>query len=89
MVGKITDFNPGELLRSDDEIEIFLNGAFDTEDARLIASALGIALRAKGMTNVAREQLYKSLSENDNPTLETLLAVMKSIGFRLEIRRAA
>jgi probable addiction module antidote protein len=40
-------------------------------------------------TGLAREQLYKSLSENGNPTLETLLTVMKAIGFRFEGRRNA
>ena len=34
-----------------------------------------------------REQLYKSLSENGNPTLETTLAVMKAIGFEITSRR--
>lgn len=92
---KIYDFDPADLLDGDEAIEVFLNEAFSTGDARHIASALGVAARAKGMTAVAREtglareQLYKSLSENGNPTLETMLAVMKAIGFRFEGKRAA
>jgi probable addiction module antidote protein len=95
MPDKLHDFDPADLLKSDEAIEVFLNDAFETGDARHIARALGVAARAKGMTKVAREtglareQLYKSLSENGNPTLETMLAVMKAIGFRFEGRRAA
>lgn len=95
MPERLYDFDPADMLKSDEAIEVFLNDAFETGDARFIASALGVAARAKGMTKVAREtglareQLYKSLSENGNPTLETLLAVMKAIGFRFEGRRAA
>jgi probable addiction module antidote protein len=95
MAEKFYDYDPAEALTSDDAIEVFLNDAFESGHAGVIASALGAAARAKGMTKVAREaglareQLYKSLSENGNPTLETLLAVMKAIGFRFEGRRAA
>jgi probable addiction module antidote protein len=34
-------------------------------------------------TGLAREQLYRSFSENGNPTLKTLLAVMKALGVEL------
>ena len=95
MTDKLLDFDPADLLHSDEAIEVFINDAFETGNARLIARALGAAARAKGMTNIAREtglareQLYKSLSENGNPTLETLLAVMKAIGLRFEGKRTA
>src|SRR5437764_13354387 len=93
MIEKIHDYDPAEALRSDDAIEIFLADAFETGDARYIAKALGVVARAKGMakiarqTGLAREQLYRSLSENGNPTLETTLAVMKAIGFEMTGKR--
>ena len=74
---------------------IFITDAFETGDARHIAGALGVVARAKGMTKVARatglarEQLYKTLSETGNPTLETTLAVMKAIGFEMTGKRLA
>ena len=95
MVEKLTDFDPAGMLTTDDAVEVFLADAFETGDARHIASALGAVARAKGMTKVAgatglaREQLYKSLSETGNPTLETTLAVMKALGFGLMGRRHA
>jgi probable addiction module antidote protein len=93
MVKKLYDYDPAEALKSDEAIEVFLADAFETGDARHIAKALGVVARAKGMTKIARrtglarEQLYRSFSENGNPTLETTLALMKAIGFEMTGRR--
>ncbi|WP_024586285.1 addiction module antidote protein [Aliihoeflea sp. 2WW] len=95
MAERLTDYDPADALKSDEAIEIFLNDAFETGDARYIAKALGVVARAKGMTKIAketglaREQLYRSLSENGNPTLETTLSVLKAIGFELTGKRHA
>lgn len=89
MAEKFYDFDPAEMLDSDEAIEAFLAEAMLTGDAKLVASALGVVARTKGMatiarkTGLAREHLYKSLSENGNPTLETTLAVLKAMGFHL------
>ena len=52
----------------------FLNEAFETNDPVYITKAVGIAARAKGMTNVSRESnglsresLYRSLSGDFDP----------------------
>lgn len=48
----------------------------------------------KGMSELARqtglscEQLYRSFSEEGNPTLRTLLAVMKALGVEMSARPA-
>lgn len=95
MPEKLNDFDPAEMLQSDEAIEVFLSDAFETGNAGHIASALGVVARIKGMTKIAqktglaREQLYKSLSESGNPTLETTLAVMKAIGFEMTGKRNA
>jgi probable addiction module antidote protein len=93
MAEKIYDLDLADLLKTDEAMEVFLTDAFETGDARHIASALGVVARAKGMTTIARktglarEQLYKTLSEAGNPTLETTLAVMKAIGFEMHGKR--
>lgn len=95
MAEELHDFDPAEMLGSDHSIEVFLADAFETGDAGHIAAALGTVARTKGMaeiarkTGLAREQLYKSLSPNGNPTLETTLAVMKAIGFDMAGKRHA
>ncbi len=73
MAEKLSDFDPANMLRN--------------SDVSHIAAARGAAARAKGMSRIAREaglarkQLAKSLSETGNPTLETMMAVLKAIGF--------
>ncbi len=52
---EVSDFDPAVLLETDEDIEVFLNDAFESGNARVIARALGVAARAKGMTRVARE----------------------------------
>jgi probable addiction module antidote protein len=89
MAEKLTPYDPAEDLTSDTSVAIFMAEAFETEDAGYIAHALGVVARAKGMTQIAnetglsREQLYRSFSENGNPTLKTTIAVMKALSFGL------
>lgn len=89
MTEKLTPFDPAEGLTSDEAIAAFMADAFESNDAGYIAHALGVVARAKGMAQIAgqtglsREQLYRSFSENGNPTLKTTLAVMKALGIEL------
>jgi len=86
---KPTPFDPAEALTSTKAIAVFMKEAFASEDAGYIAHALGVAARATGMAQIAREtglsreQLYRSFSDTGNPTLETTIAVMKSLGIEL------
>jgi probable addiction module antidote protein len=90
---EFTPLDVATLLRSDEAIEDFLRDALEDEDTAYIVHALGIAARAKGMTKVAvdtglaREALYRSFSEEGNPSLKSTIAVLKSLGFGLTIRR--
>ncbi|WP_237653908.1 MULTISPECIES: addiction module antidote protein [Xanthomonas translucens group] len=94
MTENLTTYDPAEDLNSDQAIADFMAGAFATNDTGFIAHALGIVARAKGMTQIARqtglsrEQLYRSFSEDGNPTLRTTLAVMKALGIELTAKAA-
>ncbi len=89
----LMDFDPANYLDDDETIEVFLEDAFQFGDAGHIAECIGAVARAKGMTKIAqetglaREQLYKSFSEEGNPTLASTLAVMKAIGFDMAGKR--
>jgi probable addiction module antidote protein len=95
MTEKLYTCDPADALKSDEAVEVFLTDAFETGDARYIAKAIGVVARARGMTNIsretglAREQLYRSFSEDGNPTLESTIAVMKAIGFEMTGKRHA
>lgn len=80
------DYDPAAALDNPEHIALFMADAFETGDSAYIAKALGVVARAKGMavvadeTGLSREQLYRSFSEQGNPTLKTLLAVMRAVG---------
>jgi probable addiction module antidote protein len=92
MSDKIYDYDPAAALESDEAIAVFLADALETGDSAYIAKAMGVVARAKGMadlardTGLSREQLYRSFSEQGNPTLKTLLAVMRALGVDLTAR---
>ncbi|WP_067514993.1 addiction module antidote protein [Endozoicomonas ascidiicola] len=86
MTESIHDYDPAAALDSPEAIELFMADAFETGDASYIAKALGVVARAEGMggiakqTGLSREQLYRSFSEDGNPTLKTILTVMQALG---------
>lgn len=90
-------FDAAEHLTAPEDQAGLLNEALASGDAAVVAAALGIIARARGMTEVAREAgvtrvaLYKSLSEEGDPRLTTLLGVMRALGVKLsaEIKPAA
>ncbi|PHV10359.1 addiction module antidote protein [Chitinimonas sp. BJB300] len=89
MTEKLTNYDPAEDLTSKEAMAIFIAEAFETNDTHYIAHAIGVVARAKGMKQVAsetglsREQLYRSFSNDGNPTLKTTLAVMHAVGLEL------
>ncbi|MBX9458547.1 MAG: putative addiction module antidote protein [Rhizobium sp.] len=93
MKAKTLPYDPAASLTAPEAIEYFVKDAMEDDDPSYIAHALGIAARAKGMTKVAsdtglaREALYRSFSEDGNPSLKSTVAVLKSLGIGLTIRR--
>jgi len=64
--------------------------AFEDGDPALIAAAIGDAARAHGMTRMAqetglaREALYRALSESGNPEFTTVLKVLRALEHEAE-----
>lgn len=52
---------------------------------RDVAEAYGGLGMVAEQAGISREALYRSLSAKGNPTLRTLLAVLKSVGMRLSV----
>ncbi|AOO84398.1 putative addiction module antidote protein [Bosea vaviloviae] len=82
-------FDIAELVGDPIVAQGFIADAVATGDAAEIAEAIGIVARAQGMSKLAsdagmsRESLYRALSPKGNPTLSTLLVVLKALGFKL------
>lgn len=88
-------FDAARYIGSADAQAELLTDALASGDAGYVANALGVIARARGMAEVARgagvtrEALYKTLSPTGDPKLTTLLGVIRSLGFSLEIRSPA
>ena len=84
-------YDVAEHLRTPEEMASYLEACIEEADgdAALIAKALGDIARAKGMSQVAsdaglsRESLYKALSGERKPTLDTVLRVVRALGLKL------
>ena len=56
---------------------------------RMVAEAQGGISELARKSALSRQHLYRALSENGNPTFETLTAVFKALGLRFTLERAA
>ncbi len=84
-------------LRADHELAVeYLKAAMsaldDPEDRgacllalRAVAEAYGGLGLVAAEAGISRESLYRALSPKGNPTLKTLLAVLKTVGMRLSV----
>lgn len=88
---KTVPYDITDQLRTPREMAAYLDAWLTDapEDAAGIARALGDIARARGMSEIARktglsrESLYKSLSAEGNPSLDTVLKVARALGLRL------
>ena len=84
-------WDPAEHLETEQDMAAYLNVALEEGDLSLIMATLGDIARARKMavvaqeTGLGRESLYKSLSPDGNPEFATVLKVVRSLGFRLQV----
>jgi probable addiction module antidote protein len=52
---------------------------------RTVAEAYGGLASVAKEAGISRETLYRTLSPKGNPTLKTLLAILKTVGLRLSV----
>ena len=83
--------------RSDRELAVeYLKAAMESLDnpndraagllaLRTVAEAYGGLGIVAAEAGISRETLYRTLSPKGNPTLKTLLAVLKTVGLRLSV----
>jgi probable addiction module antidote protein len=78
---------------SDAALEAGINAALASGDPKRAVDLLGHIARARGMsqlaktTGLAREALYRALSQEGNPEFATVLKVMDSLGLQLTVNR--
>lgn len=90
MTLRIRHYDAADFLTDEETISAYLTEALESDNPRYIAKALGAVARARGgmahlarETGIAREALYRALSDTGNPELGTALRVMHALGVRL------
>lgn len=90
---QLKKFDVVDFLDSDEALVEYLNVALETNDPKYFTKALGNVARAKGMSSVSedtglgRQSLYRALSDEGNPRIDTLFKVLESLDIRLEVTR--
>jgi len=80
-----------ESLKDRRRAEAYLKAALEEEDPKVFLLALRNVAQARGVSKVAaksklnRESLYRMLSRRGNPSLQSLAALLDSLGFRLTV----
>ena len=88
-VDDLPEFDAAPYLDSEAAIAAYLTDILETNDAALLASALGDIARARGMSEIAksagitREALYKALRPGSAPRFDTVNRVCAALGVRL------
>lgn len=88
---KIAQWDPRIHPQTKEQMASYLGAALADGSRGEIAAALGDLARSEGMSAIAevtglgRESLYKSLSENGNPELATVLKVVDALGLKLTV----
>ncbi len=85
---KTYPWDPADGLDTDEERIAYLDAALEADDPLLVAAVLDDIARSKGMEDVVAEAglVIRGSGEpstNGTPELETLLKVVRALGFRL------
>ncbi|MDO9011662.1 MAG: putative addiction module antidote protein [Gallionella sp.] len=88
-ISSLPEFDITEHLDSEQAVAEYLTIVMEENDPAAMAHALGIAARARGMSEIAaksgltREALYKALRPNAKPRFDTISRVCAALGVKL------
>ncbi|MDP4200483.1 MAG: putative addiction module antidote protein [Bacteroidota bacterium] len=79
-------------MKNPSEAAAYLRACLEDEDPRVFLIALGHVARANGglsllarKTGLNRENLYRTLSPRGNPKIDSVGAVLRSLGMKLSV----
>jgi len=88
-ISDLPEFDMAKQLKSEEDIAAYVTMVIEEGDSSELAHALGVAARARGMSEIAqaagltREALYKALRPNAHPRFDTINRVCAALGVRL------
>jgi probable addiction module antidote protein len=89
---KTTVWDMAEHINTKEDVIGILEAALEENDTEFLFRVIGDIARSKGMAqiakelNLARESLYRSLSQDGNPSFNTIVKVLDNLGFQLSVR---
>jgi probable addiction module antidote protein len=89
---KTFPFDAADAFETSKEQAELLEEAFASGDPRVVTAALGMIARARGIgkvaaeTGLSREALYKATGPDGNPTLATLMGILRATGLQLSAK---
>ncbi|MCL2007226.1 MAG: putative addiction module antidote protein [Treponema sp.] len=94
-MGKITisDCDLAEEIETREDVIGVLEAALEENDPEFLFKVIGDIARSKGMAQIAkelnlnRESLYRSLSQDGNPSFITIVKVLDNLGYQLSIKQ--
>jgi len=90
---KTTVWDMAEHINNDEDVTAYLEATLEENDTALLLEVIGDIARSKGMTqiakdlNLARESLYRSLSQDGNPSFNTIIKVLDNLGYQLSVKQ--
>jgi probable addiction module antidote protein len=90
----LTEFDASKYLKDENDYELYLAQAFEGGDPVEIQAALGDVAKARGMTalaresGIAREALYRALSNKGNAEFATIMKVIGAMGLHLTLAKS-
>lgn len=88
-IANLPEFDMAKQLRNEEDIAAYVTMVIEEGDSSELAHALGVAARARGMSEIAqaagltREALYKALRPDAHPRFDTISRVCGALGVRL------
>jgi len=88
-ISDLPEFDLARQLKTEEDIAAYVTMVIEEGDSSELAHALGVAARARGMSEIAqaagltREALYKALRPNAHPRFDTINRVCAALGVRL------
>lgn len=91
-------YDTAEHLKTEEDMALYLEAVMEeggADNPAFLAAALGNIARARNVsqlardTGLSREGLYRALSGNGNPSLDTVMKVARALGLRLSFKPAA
>ena len=89
----ISDWDLAEEIETREDVIGILEAALEENDPEFLFKVIGDIARSKGMAQIAkelnlnRESLYRSLSQEGNPSFITIVKVLDNLGYQLSIKQ--